>query len=206
MIGRPPSKKINDIKLIQMLNENKSRKECAEFFGVSVPSIDKAHNRIKKKIKAAPPIDGNKDVTTENIDSIRQLKKINETIVEQLKRCNSLILREEVKSDALDVLQKRLADNPNDIDAQETLDKIWGNNVKQILSIQTNLISASGEIRKQIELQLKIAEALHNIQTIQEFQSEIISILREVDPFTAQKFIVKLKERRTIRGLIGMTP
>jgi hypothetical protein len=84
------------------------------------------------------------------------------------------------------------------------LDKIWNANTKTLLAIQTNIINVSGEVRKQIELQLKIAETVYNIQMMQEFQGEIISLLKEVEPILAQKVINKLKERRSIRGLVKM--
>jgi hypothetical protein len=73
-----------------------------------------------------------------------------------------------------------------------------------ILAIQTNLIGISGEVRRQVELQLKIAETLYNVQMMQEFQNEIIGILKDTDPISAQRLITKLKERRAIRGLVRM--
>jgi hypothetical protein len=64
------------------------------------------------------------------------------------------------------------------------------------------MINVSGESRKQIELQIKIAETLTNVQMIQEFQAEVIDAIRSIDQFTAAKIIGKLKERRALRGLM----
>lgn len=204
-VGRPEGgRKINDIKLMQLRREGKSRQQCAEFFGVTDSAIKAAEKRIHKDLKNTG---GDElELHGENIDSMAQLKMVNERIVTFLNRLDKLVDREEIRAEALEKVQVNVMKKKNDIDAQEIFDKIWSNNLKSILAIQTNAIYGSAEIRKQIELQLKIAETLYNLQMIQEFQSEIITILKEVDSIVAQKLINKLKERRTIRGLIKMNP
>jgi hypothetical protein len=203
--GRPKGEsKINDIKLIQMLRDKKTKQACADFFGVSVSSIKVAEKRIKNSLT---PVKVEEDeISNSSIDSIKQLKQINEKIISQLERCDRMFKREEARTEALDEVQKKIAERPNDIDAQEIMDKIWTNNLKSVLAIQTNTINVSGEIRRQIELQLKIAEALFGIQMQQEFQAELINTLKEVDSIVAQKFIAKLKERKILRGLTKMGP
>lgn len=203
--GRPNGEsKINDIKLIQMLRDKKTKQTCANFFGVSISSIKAAEKRIKKSLA---PVEVQEDeISSNNIDSLKQLKQINEKIIGQLERCDRMFKREEARTEALDEVQKKIAEKPNDIDAQEIMDKIWTNNLKSVLAIQTNTINVSGEIRRQIELQLKIAEALFSIQMQQEFQAELISVLKGVDSIVAQKFIEKLKERKILRGITKMGP
>lgn len=198
--GRPHNQLINETQLMQMLSDGKTYQQCADQFGVSIWAIKEAYKRIKNKLEN-PPVSIE---DTKTIDAMAQLSHINETIVDQLKRCNKMILREDVKMEACDEVSRRLAANPADLDAQETLDKIWNANTKTMLAIQTNIINVSGEVRKQIELQLKIAETVYNIQMMQEFQAEIIGLLKEVEPTLAQKVITKLKERRSIRGLVKM--
>jgi hypothetical protein len=198
--GRPHTKLINEAQLMQMLTEGKTYQQCADEFGVSLRAVGNAYRRIKDKLKNPPAtVDDSK-----TLDAMGQLADINAAILDQLKRCNKMILREDAKMQACDVISERLAANPADLDAQETLDKIWNANTKTLLAIQTNIINVSGEVRKQIELQLKIAETVYNIQMMQEFQGEIISLLKEVEPILAQKVINKLKETRSIRGLVKM--
>lgn len=202
-IGRPKGQSpINDIKLIQMLRDKHTLQECADFFGVSVSSIKLAKKRV---YKAMAPIEiSEEDSNAGGIDSMRQLKEINEKIISQLQRCDKMFAREDVRTAALDEVQKKLTERPGDIDAQEIMDKIWTNNLKGVLAIQTNTINVSGEIRKQIELQLKIAETLYGMQMQQEFQAELINLLKETDPILAQRFKAKLMERKTLRGLTKM--
>jgi hypothetical protein len=204
-IGRPLGhSKINDVKLMQLLRDNKTRQQCATYFGCTISAIKAAEKRIKHAIEVAHH--SNNDEVSDGIDSVEQLKKINLKIIEQLSRCDRLFEREEARTVALEKVQKKLDENPHDIDAQSIMDKIWTNNLKGVLAIQTNTINVSGEIRKQVELQLKIAETLYNIQMMQEFQAEMIALLKEVDPFVAQKFKTKLQERKMLRGLVKVGP
>ena len=203
--GRPAGEnKINDVTLIKLLRENKTRQQCADVFGVTAGAIKAAEKRIKKKLEYVPPPTNPED--GHSIDAIAQLSQINTMIIDELQRCTKLVLREEEKVKIADNLCEQLEANPNDPELMKQVSKFLATESKGILAVQNNIISISGEIRKQIELQLKIAETLYNIQMMQEFQGEIIALLREVDPFVAQKFIAKMKERKNIRGLIKMEP
>lgn len=197
-MGRPDKPIIDPVKLMHMRNvEGKSRPECAQFFGTTIEGIKAAEKRISRRLNKLPVPAGNS-----TIDSMKQLGQINEEIVSQLKRCNKMILREEVKMEACDTVFEKLKKDPNNIDAHELMDKIWGSNNRAILAIQANLISASAEIRKQIELQLKIAETLYGLEVTEAFQNEVINIIKEVEPEAAQKIVNKLREIRSIRGLV----
>jgi hypothetical protein len=204
-VGRPTREgKVVDIKLIQMRRENKSRAECAAYFGVTVSAIKAAEKRIKQKI-STPAIQDD-PAHTDSIDAMRQLVEINSTIIEELKRCNRMIVKEEAKNKIIDELSAELERNPNNIELKQSVAKMIASETKGILAVQDSIIGISSEVRKQIELQLKIAETLYNIQMMQEFQNEVLAIMKEVDPLVHEKLITKLKERRTIRGLVRMSP
>jgi uncharacterized protein related to proFAR isomerase len=196
-VGRPVGGKlINDVELIS-LRRTKSRKACAEHFGVTEDAIKAAEARIKRSMNAGA-VEGAED----NIDAMEQLRSINGSMVDILRRCNKMIVREENKMETLDKLSESFDKIGSSEEQKEVMDKVWNNNTKNVLAIQTNLIGISGEVRKQIELQLKIAETLYNLQMMAEFQNEIIDIIKSVDSLTAQKLIAKLKERRAVRGLL----
>ena len=196
-VGRPKGGNIIDDVELMSLRRTKSRKFCAERFGVTEDAIKAAENRIKRSMNGRA-IEG----SSENIDAMEQLRTINGSMIDILKRCNKMILREEVKMDALDKVAEKLEAEQDNVDKQEIMDKIWNNNTKNVLAIQTNLLGMSSEVRKQIELQLKIAESLYNLQMMAEFQNEVVNIIKSVDPIAAQQLISKLKENRAIRGLV----
>jgi hypothetical protein len=196
--------KINHVMLVDMLRNGKTRKECAEHFGVTLGSIKHAEYTIRKKAGTVQISDSVSSVGS-GIDAMTQLTDINSIIIKELDRCNKLITREEAKVSIGDTLAAELEKDPTNKDLRAQVDSLMKDNFKGILSAQNNVINMSGEIRKQIELQLKIAETLYSIQMVQEFQSEMIELLKEVDPFIAQKFKAKLVERRQLRGLVKMT-
>jgi hypothetical protein len=201
-IGR--KKAIDPVKLVQLIREGHTRRQCAEYFNVTMDAVKHAESRIKKSIATVPKV---QEVSDEGhgLDAMKQLTSINGMILTELDRCHALISREEAKIAISDTLVGELEKNPQDQNLRAQVDKLLKDNFKGVLAAQNNVINMSGEIRKQIELQLKIAETLYSIQMMQEFQSEMITLLKEVDPFVAQKFKAKLVERRQLRGLVKMT-
>ena len=201
-VGRPERvRKIDTMKLAQLLREGKTQRFCADYFHVSHSSIKEAIAKMKRDLVAVPSKD---DAHSGSIDAMHQLQQINTAIIAELQRCNKLIVREESRMNRVDQLSTELEVEPDNKEKQEELSRLIATNTKVILAIQTNLIGISGEVRRQVELQLKIAETLYNVQMMQEFQNEIIGILKDTDPISAQRLITKLKERRAIRGLVRM--
>lgn len=200
--GRPSEPLIDDVKLMQLRREKMSRQKCADYFGVSLSSIKVAEKRIVKKLTNSPMV-VDQDVMS-GIDALTQLVLINKKMLHQLERSEKLINREELKSADCDkAYEEAKADEKlGSLGAQAVIDKIWANNLKSALAIQTNVVNISGEIRKQIELQMKIMETLFNIQMQQEFQAEVIEVLKTADEIVAQTLIEKLKERKALRGLV----
>lgn len=198
---RPHENKVDTIKLARMLRNGVSSTECAKEFGVTVGAITQHKKKLLAQAATVPvPVD--MGLSSEPIDSMEQIARINSAMTRILQRLEKLIVREETRTDALDAVQQRIEAQPHDIDAQEIFDKIWNNNLKSILSIQMNSINASAEIRKQIELTIKIAETIYNIQNVQEFQADILDVIKEVDEGTKNKIIERLRKRRQVRGLI----
>jgi hypothetical protein len=193
--------KIDKAKLIQLMNEGKSYNEMASFFQVHPRSIGKAIEGIKQSSRTVPvKVDG---IANDNIDAMKQLNQINASIIDALHRCNKLILRADSKVDKFFKISDKLETATDDNEKKELKKQLdeMSDGVNDVLKVQNNMINISGEARKQIELQIKIAETLYNVQMAQEFQAEIIDAIKSVDQFTAKKIIDKLKERRALRGL-----
>ena len=195
----PAQPKIDKVRLLQLDNEGKSNKEIAQYFNCSVYAVEHAKKALKKKAKNLPVLTATSD---DNIDSMAQLSFINSTIINELKRCSKFIFREEERQNTFDLAVAELELDPNNKELQQRVSSLAQNFTAGIMKIQTNVIAISGEVRKQIELQIKIAETLYNIQMNQEFQMEVINTIKELDPKAAAKIITRLKERRAIRGLV----
>jgi len=195
-VGRPEGGyKINDIELVQM-RRTMSRPKCAQHFGVTLEAIKAAEERIKRGMERAPAI-----ASKDNIDSMAQLRNINESIMSQLKRCEKLILREDKRIEEFDKLTAELEASPDNKEVKKKLEEVSGNPTRSI-QVMNAIVNVSSEARKHIQLQLEIAEKLYNLQMMAEFQNEVVQIIKEVDSLTAQKLIARIKERKAIRGLM----
>lgn len=70
--------------------------------------------------------------------------------------------------------------------------------------IQEVMIKLSAEIRKQLTLQLAIAEVWHDQKIVSEFQREVLGVLNEADPQLRHEVIKRLKEKRILRGSVTL--
>jgi len=195
--------KVNDIELAEML-KTKTLTECAKHFDVSVASITRHRNRLFKEAHKIQS-DGSLEIGhTGSIDSLNQLNSVNSTILNELKRCNRLITTADIKISEQEELQGQLRLDPGNKKLIKAIQELSTGNTTDVLKIQDNIIKISAEVRKQIELQIKIAETLYNIQFTQEFQSEVLEAIKEASTDVRDAIVKKLRDRRVVRGLIGM--
>lgn len=61
------------------------------------------------------------------------------------------------------------------------------------------ILRLAGEVRQQLGLQLSISRALVDLRVVKEFQETVIDIIRQESPDTAQRIVMRLKERRALR-------
>ena len=64
-------------------------------------------------------------------------------------------------------------------------------------------LKVMAEIRGQLRLQLEIFQALYNMKAVQEFQTEILQTIGEIDRNVRDKIIDKLNQRRAIRRSVN---
>lgn len=72
------------------------------------------------------------------------------------------------------------------------------------LALQEVIIKLSAEVRRQLEAQLKIFEVWTDMKVVAEFQAEVLAVLDEMEPGARDEIIQRLKERRTLRGLVSI--
>jgi transposase-like protein len=195
--------KVDPIRLAEMLNNNVTISEAAREFGVTTAAIVFQRDRLAAAANDIPDVQ-NVEICSDNIDSMKQLSKVNNMILNELNRCNRLITNADVNIAEQEDIQAQLKINPLDAELTGRLKALSSGNTNDILKIQSNIISISAEVRKQIELQIKIAETLYNIQFTQEFQAEVLEAIKEASVEVRDKIVKKLKDRRIVRGLIGM--
>jgi len=190
-----------------MLKDGVSGPEIAKKYGVSRQAVQQMRKKLEKRLAAVPDVTRS-ELSRNNIDTVYQLKNMNEHILEELKRCQRLIERQDVREQAMEKIQ----DDAETSKKEKTpaflkkLQLMASASVNDILKIQSNIIAISGEVRRQVELQVKIYETIYNVTMVAEFQEEILNLLKEVDPALRDEAIKKLKQRRSMRGLVRMNP
>lgn len=69
--------------------------------------------------------------------------------------------------------------------------------------LQHVVIDLTGEVRKQLHLQLDILRSLYDLKAVAAFQQEVLDAIGEVAPETRQAIIRRLHERRALRSAIS---
>lgn len=197
-----PKGKIDKLRMLRMISEGASNAEMARTFGVSLPAIGSMKRHMEKQKDQFSPELVESETGGSTLNALSQLKQMNDIIIEELTRCRKFIDREDRDIAKYEDVKKQSERNPDDKALREKLDQMLGPTVNGILKIQGNVISIAAEVRKQVELQLKIAEAVYSVSMMAEFQEEVIEVLRQVAPEVRDEVVKKLKERRQVRGLL----
>jgi len=64
------------------------------------------------------------------------------------------------------------------------------------------ILKACREVRNQLALQLDIFKGLYDLQAAAEFQEEVLTAIKEVDPDVRKRIVQRLNERRALRSAI----
>jgi len=194
--------KIDKAVMEQMFHQGKSATEIATFFGCSYQAVRNAHKALKRRMEVMPELVKQSELSKDNLDTISQLGKINQTVMSELDRVRRLIIREDEKvKEREDLEDKVRADPKNTALVAELKEKAYIN-FSNILKIQSNIINISAEVRKQLELQIKIAETLYSVTMMAQFQEEVLNAIGRVNAPTKHIIIKALKQLRTLRGLV----
>jgi len=195
---------IDEVRLAQMLRDGRTVTECAKEFGVTSGAVSIRKKRLLHAADQIVPDLADSELCADNIDSMGQLKRINDRMIHAVRRFDDLLTVLDSNIAKQKELEKQLADNPEDAQVKKALDELHKLNINDTSKIYNIFMGIAGEVRKQIELQINIAETLYNIQFTQEFQTEVLEAIKEVAPEVRDKIVKTLKDRRVVRGLIGM--
>ena len=73
-----PSSRIDRVKLNQMLRSGKSQRKIAQVFGVTESAISKAKKELNVTVIKNVALENAHRVVNENLDTVAQLRRINE--------------------------------------------------------------------------------------------------------------------------------
>ena len=170
---RPQVRKIDPVKLNELLSEGKTQRECAAFFKCSDACISKETRRIRLGTVAVANLEMGHRVAKANLDTLGQLSKINRDANEILE----LMMKwQRGDKEALRILEGQV--RKIKIGRGEKAEEITEYKFKDPRELA---LKAMGEIREQLRLQVDIMKTLHDVTAIAEFQKEVLSAIGEAN-------------------------
>jgi hypothetical protein len=193
---------LNYVEMEQLLKQGKSSSEVGVVLGCTGAAVRRAHSILKKRMEIMPDLVKQSELQKDNLDTISQLGSINRTVMDELDRAKRLILREDMAVKEREDLEDRVKEDPTNTVLVAQLKEKSGISFANILKIQSNVIDISAEVRKQLELQIKIAETLYNATMMAQFQEEVLNAIGRASLPVRESIIKELKQLRTLRGLV----
>lgn len=190
-----PKPKIDKIKLHRLLTSGKSQKEVAQVFGVTEGAISKALKELNVNVVRNVGLENAHRVVGKSLNAVDQLQKINSDANELL----DLLMRwNRGDSKAIQVLESQVATKKVRVGDKEEFVKEFKFKDPRELALK-----AMQEIRGQLCLQLDIFKTLYDLESIAEFQQEVLTAIAEVEPSVRNSIINALKKRRSIRQTVS---
>ena len=186
--------KINDNKLLTLVDKGKSQAKIAKLFGVSRQAVNKRLKELRGHTTKAVICKKVEKVIDRKIDTMRQLTKINEYANEIL---DLLMAWNRGDGTALQVLESQVTTKKVRVGDKEEFVREYKFKDPRDLALK-----AMGEIRNQLKLQLEIFQALFSLQAAQEFETTILEVIGEVAPDVRSEIIRRINRKRSIRAAV----
>lgn len=189
--------KINDRKLLRMVDQGETQVAAAEFFGVSKQAVNKRLKELRGKTTKVIVAKKIERAIDRKIDAMDQLIRINEYANEILE----LVMKWGRGDDeALQVLESQIKTKKVRVGKEEI-------NVQEfkLKDPKELALKACAEIRNQLKLQLEIFQTLYSLQAAEEFQNIILETIAEVDPNVRNEIIRRINSKRAIRSVLRIS-
>ncbi len=191
-----PKPKIDKIKLHRLLTSGKSQREIAQVFDVTEGAISKAMKEINRNVVRSVGLENAHRIVGKSLNAVDQLQKINSDANELL----DLLMRwNRGDSEAIQVLESQVTTKKVRIgDKEETIKEFKFKDPRELA------LKAMQEIRGQLCLQLDIFKTLYDLESIAEFQQEVLTAIAEVEPNVRNTIVDALKKRRALRQSVSI--
>lgn len=193
---RPPT--INDRKLVQLLDKDKkSQTEAAKILGVSRQAVNQRIKELRGKITKVVVAKKIEQLVDKKIDAMEQLSKINSNANEIL----DLLMRwNRGDETALQVLESQVSTKKVRVgDEEKFIEEIKIKDPRELA------LRAMQEIRGQLSLQLELFKTMWDMETVREFQTEVLTAIGEVSPEVRNRIVERIKKSRALRSSVSIT-
>jgi predicted transcriptional regulator len=173
-------KKLNDTRLIRLVDAGRSQASIARDLGVSRQAVSKRLIELRGRTTKVVVAKKLEEVVDRKLDAMAQLHKINQ--------------------DANEILDLLMRWQRGDDEALQILESQKGE--YKLKDPRELALKAMGEIRGQLRLQLEIFQTLYDMKAVEEFQREVLSAIGEASPEVRNAIIGRLNQKRAIRSAI----
>ena len=189
-----PKPKFDRTELNRLLRTGKSQKEIAQVLSVSESAISRGKKELKNAVIKNVALESAHKVVESHLDTLGQLRKINEGANELL----DLLMRwNRGDEGALQILESQVKKVRHGKKEEEAVEF-------RFKDPRELALKAMQEIRGQLNLQLDIFKTLYDLQAVSEFQKEVLTAIGEVSPDVREKIIQRLKERGALRQSVSI--
>lgn len=185
--------KISDNKLIQLYKDGLTVRQIARKAGLAPSTVSVRIRKMKKDITKGVITKPNAQrLIKKEINAFDQLQKINNDANEML----DLVMRwQRGDKEALQIMESQV----REVRVGDSTEFIKEYKMKDPRELALRCMS---EIRGQLDMQLKIMQALFDLKASAEFQEEIIQAIGEVDKDVRDRIIENLEKKRAIRTAV----
>jgi transposase-like protein len=206
---------VSDPELLLALERGSTPSEIAERHGVSDDAVRWRIRQLRRNLPA-PAAARAEEVVSQTLGAFEALNANVATLYALKDACLRLLEHPE-DAEALDV-------GPHDYDLEVITTSGGGPPVRRplrdllnsedfLVSIEgrfadprTLLLSTLTNIRQHVEVAVKLAERLHDVQEVAVFQREVLDAIAQADPDTAARIRGALHDRRTTRLALRPDP
>ena len=169
--------KIDERKLIKLLEAGKTQREAAAVFGVTESAVSRRVKSLSLNIAKNVALERADQICEEKLDAMEELRKVHKAVAGELDWLQQEV--QELNSNGLLTPALRF-------------------------EFQNQMLTHVSEIRQQLKLALDIARTLYDAEAVRDFQREVIETIGEASPETRERIVKALQARRAIRSVASL--
>lgn len=186
--------RINDRRLLRLIDAGQSQAEAARALGVSRQAVSKRLQELRGKTTKVVVSRKVERVVDRKIEAMEQLQKVNDYANELL---DLLMAWNRGDETALQVLESQVTTKKVCVgDEEKFVEEIKMKDPRELA------LKAMSEIRGQLKLQLEIFQALFSLQAAEEFEATVLEVIGEVAPDVRSEIIRRINKQRSVRQAV----
>jgi predicted transcriptional regulator len=187
------SRKFSDEDLRELAGQGLGGADIARRLGVTKGAVSQRLKKLNMAITKDVSLRSAPSIVNKEINALEQLQKINDYANELL----DLLMRWNRGDEAALQILERQVRKVRVKGSEEEITEY------QIRDPRELALKSMQEIRGQLKLQLEIFQTLYDMNTVAEFQAEVLEAIEDAAPEIREKIVNNLQKRRAICSTLG---